>query len=83
MLTPICAHMLNARPVVVSANDSICVRVTDRRSGARVVLDGRKTVPMGFGEITIRRSNRSAKFIRLHDRNYFDLLRGKLSEWTH
>ena len=83
VLTPICAHMLNARPVVVSANDSICVRVTDRRSGARVVLDGRKTVPMGFGEITIRRSNRSAKFIRLHDRNYFDLLRGKLSEWTH
>jgi NAD kinase len=34
-------------------------------------------------EITIRRSPRSAKFIRVHDRNYFELLRGKLSEWTH
>ncbi len=83
VLTPICAHMLNARPVVVSADAAISVCVTDRRNGARVVLDGRKTIPMGFDEITIRRSERSAKFIRLHDRNYFDLLRGKLSEWTH
>ena len=83
VLTPICAHMLNARPVVVSANDSISVRITDNRSGARVVLDGRKSIPMQSGKITICRSNRHAKFIRLHDRNYFDLLRGKLSEWTH
>ena len=83
LLTPICAHMLNARPVVVSADARISVRVTDNRTGARVVLDGRKTIEMGFGSITIERSRRNAKFIRLHDRNYFDLLRGKLSEWTH
>lgn len=85
VLTPICPHMLNVRPVVLSASDRITIRLTDDRSGARAVLDSRKFIPLegNDAEITIRRSDRSAKFIRLHDRNYFDLLRGKLSEWTH
>ncbi len=82
VLTPICPHMLNVRPVVLSASDRITVRLTDDRNGARAVLDSRKLVPIQ-GEIVIRRSKRNARFIRLHNRNYFDLLRGKLSEWTH
>ena len=82
VLTPICPHMLNVRPVVLSASDRITVRLTDDRNGARAVLDSRKLVPIQ-GEIVIRRSERNARFIRLHNRNYFDLLRGKLSEWTH
>ena len=85
VLTPICPHMLNVRPVVLSASDRITVRLTDDRNGARAVLDSRKIIPLEGKDavITIRRSERSAKFIRLHDRHYFDLLRGKLSEWTH
>ena len=82
VLTPICPHMLNVRPVVLSASDRITVRLIDDRNGARAVLDSRKLVPIQ-GEIVIRRSKRNARFIRLHNRNYFDLLRGKLSEWTH
>ena len=82
VLTPICPHMLNVRPVVLSASDRITVRLTDDRNGARAVLDSRKLVPIQ-GEIVIRRSKRNARFIRLHNRNYFDLLRGKLSAWTH
>lgn len=82
VLTPICPHMLNVRPVVLSASDRITVRLTDDRNGARAVLDSRKFVPIQE-EIVIRRSERNARFIRLHNRNYFDLLRGKLSEWTH
>ena len=82
VLTPICPHMLNVRPVILSASDRITVRLTDDRNGARAVLDSRKFIPIR-GEIVIRRSERNARFIRLHNRNYFDLLRGKLSEWTH
>lgn len=85
VLTPICPHMLNVRPVVLSASDRITIRLTDDRSGARAVLDGRKWIPLAGedAQIVIYRSSRSAKFIRMHDHNYFDLLRGKLSEWTH
>ena len=85
VITPICPHTMNARPVVVSSSDMITIRVLDDRGGAQAVFDGRKTVPIHQGEpgITISRSNSKARFIRLHDRNYFSLLRNKLSEWTH
>ena len=85
VITPICPHTMNARPVVVSSNDMITIRVLDDRGGAHAVLDGRKRVeiPEGNPGITICRSNLKARFIRLHDRNYFSLLRDKLSEWTH
>ena len=85
VITPICPHTLNTRPVVVSSNDVIKIRVMDDRSGAQAVMDGRKVINVSCGEpgVTILRSELRARFIRLHDRNYFSLLRDKLSEWTH
>ena len=85
LLTPICPHTLNARPVVVSANERITVRMIEDRGGAQAVLDGRKVIAVSREnpEITIRRSDRQARFIRLREKNYFGLLRSKLSEWTH
>lgn len=85
VITPICPHTLNTRPVVVSSNDVIKIRVMDDRSGAQAVMDGRKVINVPCGEpgVTILRSELRARFIRLHDRNYFSLLRDKLSEWTH
>ena len=85
LLTPVCPHTLNARPVVLSANDRITVRMIDDRGGAQAVLDGRKVIPMAgqYSEITISRSERQARFVHLKERNYIGLLRSKLSEWTH
>lgn len=85
VLTPVCPHTLNARPVVVSSIHRITVRMRDDRGGAQAVLDGRRVIPLNneSREITICRSDRQARFIRLMDRNSFGLLRSKLSEWTH
>lgn len=85
LLTPVCPHTLNARPVVVSADDRITVRIIDDRGGAQAVLDGRRTLTISGErqEITICRSARPARFIRLTEKNYIRLLRSKLSEWTH
>ena len=85
VLTPICPHTLNARPVVVSADERITVRMLESRDGAQAVLDGRRVIPMTRErpEITICRSARQARFVRLREKNYFGLLRSKLSEWTH
>lgn len=85
IITPICSHAMNARPVVVSANDRVTIRVLGSADGANAALDGRKIVsvrPEGEG-VTVLRSGLQAKFIRLHDRNYFSLLHSKLSEWTN
>ena len=85
VLTPVCPHTLNARPVVVPSDRHITVRMLDDRGGAQAVLDGRKVInlTMENPEITICRSERQARFVRLSERNYFGLLRSKLSEWTH
>ena len=85
VLTPICPHTLNARPVVLSSTHRITVRILDDRGGAQAVLDGRRVVRLDneSREITIRRSGRDARFVRLTERNTFGLLRSKLSEWTH
>ena len=85
VITPICPHTLNARPIVVPSESRITVRILDDRGGAQAVVDGRKKVSMTLNapEITIRRSDRPARFVRLRERNYFELLRSKLSEWTH
>lgn len=85
VITPICSHTMNARPVVVSSEDRITIRVLNSGGGAQIVLDGRKVLPIREGEpgLTIIRHPKAARFVRLHDRNYFSLLRDKLSEWTH
>lgn len=85
VITPICPHTISARPVVVSSNDLVTIRVLDDRGGTHAVLDGRKAVDVRSGDpgVTVLRSGLKARFIRLHDRNYFSLLRSKLSEWTH
>ena len=85
VLSPVCPHTLNARPVVVSANERITVRMLDSRGGAQAVLDGRREIPLNDGhpEITICRSARQARFVHLKEKNYYGLLRSKLSEWTH
>ena len=86
VLTPICPHTLNARPVVVSADERITVRTKgEPRSAAQAVLDGRRVIlmPPERPEITIVRSPRQARFVRFHEKNYVGLLRQKLSEWTH
>lgn len=86
VLTPVCPHTLNARPVVVSADERITIRTRDEHQGdARAVLDGRRLLHMDrqTPEITICRSPRPARFVRFHEKNYFGLLRSKLSEWTH
>ena len=85
VLTPVCPHKLNARPVVLPSDTRITVRVLDEEAPAKAVLDGRRVIPMtkDAPEITICRSERCARFIRLSDKNYFSLLHDKLSEWTH
>lgn len=85
VLTPVCPHTMSARPFVASANDRISVRVLGDASATQAVLDGRRTLELSEerSQITIVKSARTARFVRLRERDYFGLLREKLSQWTH
>ena len=84
LITPICPHTLNARCVVTGADDVIKLRVLDRSGDACVVFDGWRTFNLGndTNEITVKKSDKRARFIRFTQRNYFGLLHQKLSDWT-
>jgi translation elongation factor EF-4 len=86
--------MDSAQPDVVQ--DQVCdllgcepedvLRVSARTGmGVQAVLDGRGAITLDreHPEITIKRSVRQARFVRLGEKNYYSLLRSKLSEWTH
>lgn len=85
LLTPICPHTLRTRPVVVSADQTVTIRVIDERSRAHVLLDGFKHLPLPAQDptATICRCQRTVSFLRLSHMNFFDLMRDKLSEWSH
>ena len=84
VLTPVCSHTLHVRPVVVSPDMPIEVRVLGNPSSARVMLDGHTSLPFPQdAPLCIRRAANDIRFMKLHDQNFFDLLRKKLSDWTH
>ncbi len=82
ILTPICAHSLQHRPVVTSANQSVTICLTEDRS-AMVAIDGQDPLELSSGHIlTITRAESSAHFIRLDPKSFFSKVRVKLSEWS-
>jgi NAD+ kinase len=80
VLTPICPHMLTNRPLVVSDDASIEVRL---RSGRDVevfaTLDGQRGFALAGGDsVTVTRSPRTLRLVKAPGRDYFEVLRAKL-----
>ncbi|MBR5288720.1 MAG: NAD(+)/NADH kinase [Clostridia bacterium] len=86
ILNPICPHTLTSRPIVLSSD--ACVRLklnmNEMREGVQLSIDGQSVCTMAnYEEIRIRRSSHDAMLIRFpKERNYFSLLKSKLSQWT-
>lgn len=81
-LTPICPHTLSIRPVVVSLNATVEVRSVSARQVATLAADGQHHVELSAGDVvTIRRSARSVRLIRLQGTNFFSTLRQKFG-WS-
>ena len=82
LLTPVCAHSLQHRPVVTSAAQEISIRLTDAAQ-AMVSVDGQENFTLLAGQtLSVTRASRPARFIRLEPRSFFSTIRIKLSEWS-
>ncbi len=82
ILTPICAHTLSARAVVVSASDVITVRVVPGGASPPHVLtvDGQEGYPLqSEDEVRVRRAPDRTRLVRLEGRGFYSLLRAKLA----
>lgn len=79
IITPICPHNLFVRPMVVSNESVISLKVESRTSNYLVSMDSRaKVVGDEEGEITIRKENFKARLVTMEGVDFLDTLRAKL-----
>lgn len=77
IVTPICAHSLTQRPLVMPADFTIKIKTP--KDTLQVVVDGQDTYELKKDDVLIiRGSKRAAKLLHRKERNYFRVLRDKL-----
>ncbi|MCP4549123.1 MAG: NAD(+) kinase [bacterium] len=77
--TPICPHALSIRPIVVSAEEEIMIRIGARSGEAVLTLDGMVNVWLQQAdEIRIRKADRGAPLCIPNGFSYYSLIREKL-----
>ena len=82
VLTPICPHTISNRPIVLLPEQEICIKYVGPRESVEVTYDGLPCFQILAGEsISIARSKRLFKLIKMPGHDYFSTLRSKL-EWS-
>lgn len=77
-LVPVCPHTLSARPLVVSSQSRIEIRLT-HADDARVHFDGQHNFDLMTGDqVWVTRAARSVSLLHPHSYSYYDTLRQKL-----
>ena len=75
-IVPICPHTFSARPIVVSAEDSIKILSSPNKE-YKVSADGQNVFSFS-DDLTIRKSSFSAKLALLNGNDFYSVLRNKL-----
>lgn len=78
LLTPICAHTFQMRPLVVSEDDEIRINIIAARDLV-ITLDGQESFQIQpSDEIIVRKSRKTAQIVKFADKNYYDVLKAKM-----
>lgn len=82
LITPVCAHDVGSRSIVVSQNRVVTVGLTrNARRNAFLSVDGGKATKINMDDvITISKSNLTTKLIRLKNRSFFDVVNMKFKD---
>ncbi len=80
LITPVCAHDLNSRPIVVSADKKITIKLGDKYEyRASVTVDGKIVNTLGKNDnFSISKANVKTRLIKIDGNGFYDLLRLKL-----
>lgn len=78
ILTPICAHTFQMRPLVVSEDDEIRISVSSAHDLV-LTLDGQESFKVRpTDEIIVRKSSKTAQIVKFADKNYYEILKAKM-----
>jgi NAD+ kinase len=79
IITPICPHTLTDRPLVVSNETTVRVKVLTDTPDVLLTLDGQVGINLRMGDmIEVRKANTSVNLIKSPFRDYFTILKTKL-----
>ncbi len=80
IVTPVCAHQLSARAMVLSPERTITVQLPrGTHKYLYLSVDGGKAVRLSGGDrVEIRRAERSTKLVQLSDRSFYQVIHQKL-----
>jgi NAD+ kinase len=79
VVTPICPHTLTNRPVVLSEKVKIEIVVRSDQDDVYVTVDGQVGVALQLDDhLTVEKSSVALTLVAPADKDYFDVLRGKL-----
>ena len=78
-LTPVCAHTLSNRSLILDFASTIEIKVVSARADSQLSGDGQLLHQFTTGDtVTIRRSRHAVRLVQLADNSFFDTLRAKL-----
>ncbi|HEV8238581.1 MAG TPA: NAD(+)/NADH kinase [Thermoanaerobaculia bacterium] len=79
VITPICAHTLSLRPLVVPDKSRIEVTLHTEREEVYLTLDGQEGAELHYRDkVLIGRSDTVVHLVKAADRTFYESLRGKL-----
>lgn len=79
LVTPICPHTLNARPMIISEEEEVRVKVSASHQDIVLTFDGQESRDLLPGdEVVVRKSSLVARIIKFEDKNYYQTMRTKL-----
>lgn len=78
VITPIAPHNLNVRPLVISDNNVIKLKVEGRSSHYLASLDSRSEIIDSSVELTLKKADFELHIIKLENQNFFNTIRNKL-----
>ena len=79
VISPVCPHNLNVRPLVVSDKSVISFEVEARSNNFLASLDSRSTTVDATVQIAVRRENFNARLVKISQVNFLNTLRTKLN----
>lgn len=87
LITPINAHNLNSRSIVIGAEDEVVVEIGKRRSQkdetVEVSFDGDNAVKLEVGDrVVMRRAKSTAKICKISNKSFLEILSKKMQAYT-
>lgn len=81
IVTPICPHTLYARPLVIDRDSIVRVELQSTQAEVMLTIDGQSGFQLEpFDEVIVRKAPFYARFLKLNQRSFYEILRTKLKE---